>query len=118
MSTEEKLLKLVQGLLAKTKSGEIAWEKTASDEVFQVAFPSYTVRLSTQSSDENPDMNDLVVLIRDDEGRTIEHISDAELHRKFPNAKPYQLMQDLYTTARRQALGVDTVLDSLLSELG
>lgn len=117
MSTEERILKLVQGLLAKTTSGEMAWERTSTSGVFQVAFPSYTVKLSIEPNNDNPDANDYFVWILDETGHIIERASDVELQRKFPTKRVVQLMDDLYSAARRHAMDVDGALDSLLSEL-
>ena len=117
MSTEEKILKLVEGLLAKTKSGDVVWERTSSPDVFQAAFPSYTVRVSTRRSENQLEALDYVVSILDEAGTTIERASDVDLTKALGGVSAYQLMQELYALARRQALGVDGALDTLLSEL-
>lgn len=117
MSTEEKVLKLVERLYAKTEAGEIPWERTSARGVFQVAFPSYTVKLSSRPNDENPESPDYIVSILDESGVVIERATDIELQKVAIDLKVFQMMDDLYTTARRRALGVDSALDSLLGEL-
>jgi hypothetical protein len=108
MNTDEKKLKLLQRLHAKTRAGEIAWERTAHADVFQTAFPNNTVKLSP----------DHVVEIANETGTVIESITDVDLKRVFPQTKAHQLIEELYTMAHRQAEGVDGALDSLLVELG
>jgi hypothetical protein len=115
MTTEGRMLKLVQRLHAKTKAGEIQWERTSSRDTFQSAFPNYVVRVFVRTEpEESPDY---YVAIRDQAGTLIEQASDEAIDMAVPNAKAYDLMTDLYTMARRQALGVDKALDSLLGEL-
>ncbi len=118
MSTEEKILKLVQGLLAKTKSGDVIWERTSSPNVFQAAFPRYTVKISERGDGSEPLLVNYVVSILDESGTVIERASYLDdLAKKFPQMNNSGLMKELYSVARRQALGVDSALDTLLSEL-
>lgn len=119
MSTgiEEKLLRLVQKLHAKTLGGGVVWERTSSHNAFQTAFPTFVVRLYEQWEDgaEQPDYG---ISIRDESGVTIENATDVELTKAIPDCNAFSTMRDLYTAARRQALNVDSALDSLLTELG
>lgn len=112
---EEKMLNLVLKLHAKTKEGQIKWERTASSNIFQYAFPSYVVRISVKQGDA--DAPDYYITVKDSDGTTIESASDVSIGRAFPNAKVFATMEELFTLARREALGVDQALDSLLSEL-
>jgi len=107
MNNEEKKLKLVQRLHAKTRAGEIAWERTAHADVFQTAFPNHTVKLRP----------DFVVEVADEKGTAIESVRDVDIRRVFPQTKAHQLIEEPYTMARRQVEGVDGALDSLLVEL-
>jgi hypothetical protein len=117
MSTEEKILKLVQRLHAKTGAGEIAWEKTAGKDVYLTAFPNYTVKVYTVSDIDSDDQVYFVSIVNET-GTVIERASDVDVKKAFPQAKATQLIREIYTMARRQALGVDSALDSLLVELG
>lgn len=116
MSTEERLLKLVQGLLAKTKSGDVVWERTSATDVFQAAFPRYTVKVSERGDASEPLLTNYVVSIFDEAGTIIERASYLDLG-KSSQVNNFELMKELYSVARRQALGVDGALDTLLSEL-
>jgi len=116
LSTEARMLKLVRLLHAKTQAGELQWERTAYLNNFQSSFPSYVVRVSMKQgeADAGPDY---YVAIRDQEGTLIERAGDADIERAVPNSRAFVLMGELYSMARRQALGVNQALDSLLSEL-
>lgn len=118
MSTEEKILKLVQRLHTKTKDGEIVWEKTGGKDVYQVAFPNYTVKVFCRPNGGDPTALDYIVSIVDEAGSVIERASDVDISSAFPQVKALLMMRELYTLARRQALGVDSALDSLLADLG
>jgi len=117
MSTEEKTLQLVQRLHAKTKSGEVPWERTSRPGTFQAAFPNHIVKLSAFQNLDTPDALDYVISVFDESGTILENASDVDLQKVSPGVKVFQLMEELYEAARRQALDVDSALDSLLSEL-
>ena len=110
------MLKLMQRLYAKTAAGQVQWERTANEDVFQSSFPSYVVRVSVEPS-SNPEAPDYFLTIRDEHGRVIESTSDVAILQAIPESKAFTLMKELHDMARRQALGVDKALDSLLSEL-
>jgi hypothetical protein len=118
MSTEieQKLFTLVQKLHAKTLAGGVVWERTSTNNAFQTSFPTFVVRLYERWEDgaESPDY---VISIRDESGLTVERASDVELTKAIPNCNAFAIMRELYTMARRQALNVDSALDSLLAEL-
>jgi hypothetical protein len=116
MRTEEKLLKLFQRLHAKTKAGEIKWEQTSRSDVFQTAFPNYVVKLSARPSDSG-EAFDYFVSIVNENGVVLETASDIDISKAFPAVEAYKTMRELYDMARREALGVNAALDSLLGEL-
>ena len=112
MKTEEKLLELVQRLLAKTKTGETRWERTVWPDAFQTSFPNYVVRISARENERS-----YVISILNEVGTVIESADDADLEAAGSDLIVIGIMAELYGLARRDALGVDAVLDSLLSEL-
>ena len=116
MTTEERMLKLVQRLHLKTMTGEVSWQATSRAGVFQLAFPTHVVKLSVSRNED--DSLDYVVSISNESGTVIESASDVDLKDVPPDIRSFTVMKDLYERARRQALGVDEALDSLLGELG
>ena len=42
---DEKLRKLIDHLLVKTRAAELRWAETSSEEAFQVSFPIYSVEV-------------------------------------------------------------------------
>lgn len=115
---EEKILKIVRHLYATTREGNVAWEKTTSRTAFQTAFPGYTVRIWLREGMEQPDAQDVVVAVYDAIGTKLEEATDVDLQKIAPEgAQVYSMMLELYDLARRQALGVEKALDTLLSTL-
>ncbi len=103
---DDKILRLVNGLIEKTKADELVWETTSNENTFQVAFSEHTITIEEYVDTDN----DLVLMLAifDSEGRKI----DSANQWSVANVK------ELYDLARRWALGVDEALDSLLEELG
>lgn len=115
LSTEARMLKLIQKLHANTVNGKVKWERTTSSNVFQASFSNYALRISVkQESSEAPDY---YLYIKDEQGITVESTSDTDIEQAIPGSGAYKLMGALHEMARRQALGVDKALDSLLEEL-
>jgi hypothetical protein len=112
MSEDEKLLALLQRIYDKTVQGELHWEPTANASVFVVAFARFS--LSLQRVYEPAEDSDYVLLrISNDQGQTVEELSEGAAVRIG-----FRDMSKLYERARRIAMGLDEVLDELLTELG
>jgi hypothetical protein len=106
----EKIIKIIKKLDAKTSSKEVSWEKTSSDNEFQASFSHISVRLMRAA-------NDLCyVNIYNLYGVSVEEVSDYELSDNGYEDEA-GLLTALYEKAKRQALGVDEVLDELLDKL-
>ena len=110
------MLKLVQRLHGKTASGQVQWERTANEDVFQSSFPNYVVRVAVGPGPSSGS-TEYFLTIRDEGGAVIESTSDRAISQALIAPNAFTLMEELHTMARRQALGVDKALDSLLSEL-
>jgi hypothetical protein len=112
-----KIHDLVQRLIDRTDEGKVNWEITADKGIYQAAFPNYSVRLFTRRNYGYDDSVDYVMTIHDETGEMIDEITDVGLRDSgFDDA--YKRMVHLYNEARRKAVGVEKVIDDLLSELG
>ena len=115
--TEQKVYDLVKRLLVRTKRGELAWERTTSNEEFLTSFPNYSVKVGLEWNQYH-EVSNVVLEIYDAGGRAIETSIDGQLAAKLPPQESVvATMRELYNEARRKALGVDDALDKLLSEL-
>ena len=99
----------------KTEAGNVAWEPTASDDVFQVAFPQYSVQISTQPSVEPDAEVDYIMRIFNQQGTLVEEVTDIDVRKSLEGA--FQIMREIHDGARRKAMGVDDALTNILSEL-
>jgi len=118
MTAEEKVWQLVQRLAERTAQGAVVWEATASQNTFQTSFPQYSVRI-TELDKQDYRGPEYILEMLDGNGNVIERDDDVRIREAVPgfSMEVTKAMKDLYNTARRHALSVDTALDSLLSEL-
>jgi hypothetical protein len=117
LTTEQRMLKLLQRLHAKTAEGQVQWELTASENVFQSPFSNYVVRIVLKPSPNSGESPDYFLNIKGADGKIVESASDVAIEEAISGSKAFALMKQLHDMARRQVLGVDEALDSLLSEL-
>lgn len=111
-----KIHDLVQKLITRTDLAKVSWEITTTEGTYQVSFPNYAVRLFARPSQSNSEAVDYVLTLHDEEGRLVDEITDVALEESgFQMA--FMRMARLYSAARRTALGVDKVIDGLLSNL-
>lgn len=116
-----KLWRVVETIKKKTDNGTLKWSQTEASGVFQVAFPSYAVRISKKENSSSSFGTIVlgkefhVFSVFNDEGDLVESASTYELI-KINNTAP-TVMSELYETARRQAMGVEDALDSILDDL-
>jgi len=112
-----KVIGIFLSLHEKTKRGEIKWEETENAKEFQVAFPTYSIRIGSQEGQYGLPVYYLKIF--NQEGKLIEEIGQDELGAGvYPiGPGPGARMQELYELARRIAMRVEEALDSILSEL-
>ena len=109
-----KVERLVEVLAEKTYSGELPWEPTEDEDVFQCSFPNYSVRVYSRGSYEGPIT--YILALYNANGVKIEEINDRDLDTEgFEES--YATMEQMYVGARRKAMGVNDALDDLLTYL-
>ncbi|MGA2118682.1 MAG: hypothetical protein ABSH56_28495 [Bryobacteraceae bacterium] len=114
--TEQKIYDLATKLLAKTRSVTLTWESTPSGEAFLTSLAAFSVKVS-RVWDEYGHESNVMLSISGSDGRAVESSVDNDLAEKLKLPAVVQTMGELYTEARRAALGVDAALDQLLAEL-
>jgi hypothetical protein len=111
------IVKMIELLLARTKEAKVKWEETATEGVFQMAFPLYVVQLAEISSAAGQP-TDYVVRVFDQGGSLVEQVADTDLQEHFSRSnEAFRIMRDLYNEARRSAKGVNTAIRSILDAL-
>ncbi|HXP25873.1 MAG TPA: hypothetical protein VN891_08825 [Steroidobacteraceae bacterium] len=109
----DKLTTLLIELAKRTRNGSFTWDPTATAGVYQASFPRYTLQLSVRRTPIGSE--DYVLTILNSEGTVIEQAADTDFANRLQDALP--MMSEMYSAARRQALGVDGAIDDILGEL-
>lgn len=112
--SSEKMARLVDTLIVNTELGKIQWTDSSLEEnAFEFSNTESTITVSLFNQGNR---NEGVILkIYNDEGKEVDSVSDDELNDFI--LQPYYNMKKLFDVARRQALGVENILDSLLGTL-
>ena len=116
---DNKLIKMIGLLQRRTDEQKISWEQAVDEDVYQTAFPNYTVQLGYKESSTQFGDIDYFIRILDEDNKIVEEATDVDLHNELVNEdmNTYKVMENLYKSARRQAMGVDKEINSILSEL-
>ena len=116
---DNKLIKMIGLLQRRTDEKKISWEQAVDEDVYQTAFPNYTVQLGYKESSTQFGDIDYFIRILDEDNKIVEEATDVDLHNELVNEgmNTYKVMENLYKSARRQAMGVDKAINSILSEL-
>ena len=110
---DEKVVKLVRGLFKQTLAGKVGWETTDREGVFQVSYPNYSIRISIK---ETAGGDDIWLTIINDVGDVVESVSDVTIKGSLSNA--FSIMSNIYSEARRVAMGVNAAIDEILNDMG
>lgn len=113
----DKVRLFVEKLAERTEEGKVNWERTLDEHTYQVAFPDYTVHVSSRPNPNPLEPDDFAVEIKDEDGLVIEEVT-ASLLRTGPRDNIFDRLETLFRSARRKALGVDKAVNSLLEALG
>jgi hypothetical protein len=110
----DKAYNLVKKIHEKTLNGDIQWEETAREGIYQAAFPNYTVQIDAEPSSLKNRLLMYTLSIFNEEGKRLEDITDTDLSGYSDS---YTLMEELYRAARGIAMSVETAIDDILTSL-
>lgn len=110
---DRKLLKLILALSDKTERKLISWVETNEPGKFSASFSNYSVLLYRSDSENN----DVVFVIQNKDGHIVEEVTDTSFSTNDLSDGPYIFFSNFYSSVRRNAMGIDTALDSILEEL-
>jgi hypothetical protein len=108
--TEDKMVELVNRLIAKTRQGELAWHVGVTPRSLTVSFPRHTIQVVPEERDR------LILTVQNGEGETIAETPTGN----WPSidearyAVPYDKLRELYEAAQAST---EAELDQLLDEL-
>lgn len=109
---EEKIYTLISRLAQRTAENKVDWKEAPTSKSYLASFKNYSILLTSKEAD-------IYISILDQNGDIVERYSDVQLDREDRNTDSgwFPILNSLYEAARRNAKGVDQILDSLLEEL-
>jgi hypothetical protein len=112
MMASKRIADLVRALRDPLAATKLDWKETSEQHTFQATVANSVIRVREEPGDRAPDY--YLELYKD--GRLIDAISDNELSGTMRNA--FSTMNDIYSSARGKALGIDQVVGDILKVLG
>ena len=106
---QEKITQLITKLVERTEEGKITWEETAEAGTYQTSFPEYSIQVRQTWHEEGAEA---FLRLYNQEGKIIEQLSSDSLPR--PDSRT---LLELYNAARRNAMGVEAAVTSILNFL-
>jgi hypothetical protein len=115
MSETNRMEKLIDRLIEKTRKGEIAWSESIPSGAFMTSFPNYSVKIEASGSDFYP----YAVKVLDQTGEIIArtHSGLSEALQDPDRGVSKESLRTLYDSARLSLYREDD-LDRLLQEIG
>jgi hypothetical protein len=110
MSDKEKLLQLIRRLQKATATGKLRWEKTARKDDFLASHGGLAINIYEGSQDDT-----IFLALLNSDGDLLQTISKHDFDTMVASSEADSLLNNMYQKARWQALGVEKVVDSLLS---
>ena len=112
----DKAGKILRKLAAKTEAGQVEWGEAATENAFEASFSDYSIVITAVPT-ETEDEPDYKMEIYDSAGSLVQSVWDEDLDEDEDERPYYDVMEDLFYSARGYAIGVEQALDSLLEDL-
>jgi hypothetical protein len=115
-----KTIQLIYKLQSLTMQDLLCWKETVNDGVFQIAYPNFSVQIRKTDSEVYYN-GDIIIQIFNENATLMEEISikDIEIYGNFSYSEinAAEFMHAFYQKTRSQALGVEKVINDIISEL-
>lgn len=115
---DERLIKIAESFVEKTRVGKISWEETADENTFLTSFTDYSAQVSKYYEAGQQQFRFAVV---NSKGRVLESVSPPPRVRvegaRMQVNRFYKSLEELFELARRSALKVDPTLDHILESV-
>lgn len=111
---------IIDRLYDRTSVGKINWMESPDKNSFYTNIGDHTIQIM-QDYDPEGDYTYYKVELRRDDGALIDEIHAGFIYDIIPKSDPSlkfgQILENIYESARRYALGVDKAYDDILSHL-
>ena len=110
----EKIARVATALSNQTLQNKITWKQTEDATTFVVSFPQYSVFISKEEFEDSYGREQAahVLRITNENGEIVEEVTSYDLQSHLSDS--WGTLKEMYETARRQAMGVEKALDSIL----
>jgi hypothetical protein len=109
---DEQILKLIEGVLSKTRARKIAWHPTAEESTYMAAIGGeFTLSVSAWASAFVPDGQRYALVLEDKAGGQLARITDSDEGIRVDD------LREMFETARRKALRTDEKIGDVLEVL-
>src|SRR5688500_16934770 len=112
-----KLSELAFKLVQATASGQIKWQETETEEMFQTSFARSSVRIGARRSKVDDEANEFFIRVFNAEGEVVAELGDEDPDDQDERLELYNGLKSMFDTARHQASGVDDVLTDIIGEI-
>lgn len=123
---EDRVPHLISLLLDKTRDDALDWVKTQADDAFRTSVGNRPVVVSKERDASDswnmlPGLHGkaaLLLRLYDEKGTHMETIGEGDLKGMFyQGCDVADMLRELFDRARRRALGIDRVIDDVISDL-
>lgn len=108
---------LVRRLVLRTEKGLLDWKPAVEDDAFQVSVNENTILFSREHGSAGGAFDYFITLLNS-KGDEADSFSDVTLDDGSPGGEWFDVLNDLFESARRTAMGSDKVLKKILDDLG
>lgn len=111
----QKIVTLIERLSEKTTEGTVKWEESLfANSIYETQVGKHNIFVRERHEEEMSDP-DYFLGFYNSAHEEIDSFSDRDLRDVMSSS--YKIMRELYRAAKRQALGVNKMVDDVLNEL-
>jgi hypothetical protein len=107
------IIDLLTTLLQATQEGRLHWTATDQEESFKIDLGAAFLEIERTLHGSDGDYLTYDVAIKNDKGKTLE----VEFFNQFLNKEHFAMVESLYDLARKDALKIDKLIDSMIDKV-
>ena len=115
MAEDQKLVKLLQGLIEATARGRMAWEETYDESGFRTVTEHGMIRLGLEYDDDREE-SILIITLMDRKAKVGDEFRLHQNQAGGPDST-YMFAYNLFKLARRSARAADDLLDRVIADV-
>lgn len=112
-----KLLLVAHKLAVSTQSGQLKWQATEVEGLFQTSFARSSVRIGSRQSKVDEQSNEYFIRILNADGEVVAELGDEDPRERDERIELFQALREMFEIALHQASGADEILDEIIEEV-